>query len=109
MTETYKLIAEQSYDTIPREIGLQLEMNPQLMELKFVKVQGCKLMYDTYAASTSPIHPLREGSRLVAIGRTGELADLLQREVSSPECLPREVRVLRPEQGCRQWAVFVQR
>lgn len=107
--QTYQLIAQQSYDTIPKEVGLQIELNPNTRELRFLKLEGTRLMYNSSVVDRFPSPTLDELTRFAAIGRTEALRDLLQREFDNPEHLPYEVRVIRPNPESDFWGVFVRR
>jgi len=55
----YKLIANESYDMIGKEIDSQIELNPGVREIKFVKVDGMQLMYDAYALQGTDIPAIK--------------------------------------------------
>ncbi len=106
--QTYQLVAEQSYDTLPGEVKHQVQLNPQIMEVKFVRVAGKEQMYDTYVANRNPSSLLKD-FQFVAEARTGDLTDLLQREFSDRERLPSNVRVIRTSMGRDLWRVYLRR
>lgn len=105
--ENYEQIANQSYDTIGKEIDLQLGQNPRTREVRFVKVPGMKLMYDTYTLKGTII-PAVKNSDFVDAAPRKELADILNGELKEGS-LPQEVRVIRPNNGRDMWGIFFKR
>ena len=105
--EQYRQIASESYDMIGKEINLQIEIYPEVRELRFVKVAGMQLMYDAYALEGTDI-PAIEGADFLGLARRRELGDLLSSELKDG-ALPKEVRVIRPKHGRDFWEIFFKR
>lgn len=105
--EDYRSIANESYDVIGKEIDLQMTQNPRARELKFVKVDGMKLMYDAYVLQGTEV-PAIKGFDFVDVSPRKELADILNGELKEGS-LPKEVRVIRPNHGRDAWGVFFKR
>ena len=102
--ENYRLIAQQSYDNIGREIKAQLESNPQTNEVRFVRVFGTKLMYYSYVTDGTSI-PQIDGFIFADVGSRKELTDRVNHEFKK-DMLPQEVRVIRPL-GRDTWGIFI--
>ncbi len=103
--ENYRQIANQSYDIIPRDIRIQL--SDKTKELRFVKVEGMKLMYDSYEMQKNDELPTLDGFDYVDNGCKEELEVIIANALQS--VLPKEIRVIKPKWSKDNFGVFIKK
>lgn len=101
--ENYEVVANQSYDSISKEIGNQINFH-QTREMRYLRVTCTQLMYNAYTLRGNEV-PLLQEFKFVGVGNKKELADILLRELRR-EALPEEIRVIRPDSNKNIWGIF---
>ena len=81
-----------------------MKSNPETREIKFVRQDKNKSMYDSYALQGTDI-PKIDGFNLVDISFRNGLAGILNNELRE-QILPKEIRLICPNPENGTWGVF---